>query len=55
MKELDRDALMQKARERAKREAEMRWPPGFQYAERRRREEDDLALRYFREYMGAQP
>lgn len=52
-KPMDRDALMRQAREKARQEADRRWPPGFQYLRQRQREEDDLTMRYFREYTGA--
>lgn len=52
---MDIEAAAKKARERAEREAERLWPPGWKYIEQRRRTTDDLAIKYFREYTGATP
>lgn len=55
IEKMDIETAAKKARERAEREAERLWPPGWQYTPQRRRTADDLAIRYFREYTGATP
>lgn len=47
---VDANEAARLARKKAKDEAERRWPPSHQL--QRKAEEDELYIKYYREYMG---